>query len=358
MRRTSAVLSSLNPFPFSERVGKTRRLIAGAPRWLVEKRDLRRMPRHAFPIHIHAVPAIEMDRFVVPMANIASNVDISIAGHATPRLGTHTSINGDEPLIPRRTDSGREFRGHHHRDAAPPHQLFADMRLASGAARERLVAMDHSAPIRNAAIGNEEPLTLPDCSTAFGLNRPQTIDCGTHVMHVIARYCRREPVTIVAAKQVFVLRTVITHHQNHMVSIRLNVENFGSNSRFTTNIEELPGAVPANVNSDLRPMPPACFNQAQTRTHTGEVPTQVLLGRHTTPSNCWLGCRSDAGEGERKRVTLSRAESDARLSKRAPVHGVSFPQEKLPLQGGSVKGLLRNEAELIKILLTTTALWL
>lgn len=35
---------------------------------LVKKRDLRRMPREAFPVHVDAMPAIEIDGLVMPGA--------------------------------------------------------------------------------------------------------------------------------------------------------------------------------------------------------------------------------------------------------------------------------------------------
>ena len=49
---------------------------------LVEKRNLRRMPRKALPVHIDTMPANEIDRLVIPMADFAACVDFSVAGHA------------------------------------------------------------------------------------------------------------------------------------------------------------------------------------------------------------------------------------------------------------------------------------
>ena len=49
---------------------------------LVEKRNLQRMPRKAFPVHVDTMPANEIDRLVIPMADFAACVDFSVAGHA------------------------------------------------------------------------------------------------------------------------------------------------------------------------------------------------------------------------------------------------------------------------------------
>jgi len=42
------------------------------PPGLVEKRNLRRVPREAFPVHIDTMPASEIDRIVIPMADLAA----------------------------------------------------------------------------------------------------------------------------------------------------------------------------------------------------------------------------------------------------------------------------------------------
>ena len=48
----------------------------------VEKRDLWRMPRESFPVHIDTMPANEIDGLVIPMADFAVRIDFSVAGHA------------------------------------------------------------------------------------------------------------------------------------------------------------------------------------------------------------------------------------------------------------------------------------
>ena len=48
---------------------------------LVEKRDLRRVPRKAFPVHVDTMPASEIDRLVIPMADFTACVDFGRVPH-------------------------------------------------------------------------------------------------------------------------------------------------------------------------------------------------------------------------------------------------------------------------------------
>jgi hypothetical protein len=50
------------------------------------------MPRLALPIHENAMPALEMNRFVVPMLNVTTSVDVSVTRHAAPRECAHSRI--------------------------------------------------------------------------------------------------------------------------------------------------------------------------------------------------------------------------------------------------------------------------
>jgi hypothetical protein len=64
---------------------------------------------------------------------------------------------------------------------------------------------------------------------------------------------------------------------------RLYIQNLGYNTFLTTDVKEFARAIPANINSDLRPSGYAAFLYSNASTHTGEVPTEKLLGLHTTP---------------------------------------------------------------------------
>ena len=87
-------------------------LLAGCPRpgfrtWdasgLVEKRNLRRVPRKAFPVHVDTMPAKEIDRLVIPMA-ASPRVDFSVAGRATPRGARATMVGRDALVVLRHAD--------------------------------------------------------------------------------------------------------------------------------------------------------------------------------------------------------------------------------------------------------------
>jgi hypothetical protein len=91
-------------------------------------------------------------------------------------------------------------------------------------------------------------------------------------------------VTLIVSQQKFILETAIANHQHQMTSGRLYIENLGYNAHLGSNVKKLASTVPAYVDSDPLPLPGTGSTHKHTRTHAGEVPTQRLLGLHTTPS--------------------------------------------------------------------------
>jgi hypothetical protein len=87
----------------------------------------------------------------------------------------------------------------------------------------------------------------------------------------------------IAPKQELVLFASFANHQHQVMRTRLHVENLDGHLVFTPDDEYFAGTVPAYINCDLRPLPGAGSAHSNARTHTGEVPTQVLLGRHIIP---------------------------------------------------------------------------
>ncbi len=91
--------------------------------------------------------------------------------------------------------------------------------------------------------------------------------------------------TFIAPKQELVLFTSVSSHQHQVMRTRLHVENFDCNLFLTPDDEHFSGTVPAYINCNLRPLPEARRAHNNARAHAGEVPTQILLGRHTFPSS-------------------------------------------------------------------------
>ena len=165
---------------------------------------MRRMPREALPVHVDTMPANEIDRLVIPMADFAARVDFSVARHAAPRIARRSLIGRNKPVVLSNADACRVLTADHHGHAATPHHLAADVRFAARAAAERFVAMDHGALFGDAGLWNKEPLTLPDCPPAFDLLRPQACDCRPHVANVLAGHGSGKPVALIVSKQEFV----------------------------------------------------------------------------------------------------------------------------------------------------------
>src|SRR3712207_1194755 len=115
--------------------GPERSGLHAAPRhWLVQESDLRRVTRNALPVHVHAMPAIQVNRLMVRMAHTSASVNLGIAGHAAPSHLRRVVISGHEPLVTLETHAHRVLPANHDGDTLHPHQLFTDMRLASGPA--------------------------------------------------------------------------------------------------------------------------------------------------------------------------------------------------------------------------------
>ena len=269
------------------------------------------MPRKALPIHVDTMPTIQINRFVIPMADFAASINVGIACHATPRHTSRFGIGRDQPLIPNRTDSRRVLRGHHNRRTTSPHQLLTDMRLASTAAAERLIPVDHGVFVADTALRNEKPLTLPDRFAAFDLLWPKTRNCSPHIVDAIAGHCSSKPVALIPPKQELVSGVSVPNHQNKMAGRGLHVENLGCNGFSTSNIEEFASTVPANINSDLQPRPNAEFltrTRAPIREKCRRKNSSVVIQLLQIVR---LGYQLDADEEDRKRAVLCRADSMA-----------------------------------------------
>src|SRR5258708_3495719 len=63
---------------------------------LVEERYLRRVPREALPIHVDAMPTVEIDGLMISMADVSADIDFGVACHATPSEARRFFIRQDE----------------------------------------------------------------------------------------------------------------------------------------------------------------------------------------------------------------------------------------------------------------------
>ena len=86
--------------------------------------------------------------------------------------------------------------------------------------------------------------------------------------------------TFIAPKQELILLVAVPNHQHKMARSRPHIKNLGNNPVLTANVEEFAITIPANINSDFFSLPHAWFLDFQARAHTGEMPTQILRGRH------------------------------------------------------------------------------
>src|ERR1700747_1779986 len=154
---------------------------------------------------------------------------------------------------------------HHHRFTTSPHHLRADVRLAAATTAERLVAQDHGVLVVNADLRNKEPLPLPDRLAPPDFLGTQVGERRQNIADAVARHgCGK----------------------HHVMRTRLHIQNFDCNLVFTPDDKEFARAIPAYINCDLRPLQAAWSSQNNASAHADEVPTQILLGRHTFPSSC------------------------------------------------------------------------
>ena len=100
---------------------------------LVEERYLRRVPREAFLIHIDAMPSIEIDRFVIAMADFAADVDFSVACHVAPHQAGSVWVRREKLFVCIERKARWILTADHDGYATAPHHLRADVGLASGA---------------------------------------------------------------------------------------------------------------------------------------------------------------------------------------------------------------------------------
>src|SRR2546422_8814943 len=100
---------------------------------LIQERDLPRVLCKPLPVHVDAMPTIQMNGFVVTMAYVSPRVYLSVANHATPGHAPRLGIGVDEPVVLGLSDPSWIRRGNHDGNTRTPHQLFADMRLAATA---------------------------------------------------------------------------------------------------------------------------------------------------------------------------------------------------------------------------------
>jgi hypothetical protein len=268
-------------------------------------------------------------------------IDSGISHHLAPAETAGVFVGRYELVITREAQAGGIRAAHHHHFAALPHHLLADVRLAATSPAKRLVAQDHGVFVIHAGFRNKEPLALPDRLASLYLCRTQAGNCGSHIANTITRHSCSKPVAFIAPKQELMLFSSVSNHQHQVMRPRLHVDNFDCNPFFTPDDEHFAGTVPAYIDCNLRPLPEARSAHNDARTHTGEVPTQILLGRHTFPSNCW-GLPLCAAEEGRERAVLRRAsytvtqsmiDPHGRLLSLNKVARFRFRSNKLPNQG-------------------------
>src|SRR5262249_32193262 len=140
------------------------------------------MTRNTFAIHVHAMPSIEMNGFVVTMPDAASREYLGVANHAAPVHSTGIRIIFQKLVVFKLRDPARIGGGHHDSDSEAPYHLFAQMRLASAATAERFVPQDCGVLCLHARLTNKEPLSLPDRLAAFDLRGSKTRDRGSYIV--------------------------------------------------------------------------------------------------------------------------------------------------------------------------------
>src|SRR2546422_4954543 len=128
---------------------------------LIQERDLPSVLCKPLPVHVNAMPTIQVNGFVVTMAYISPHIYLSVANHATPGHTACFGISIDEPVVFGLNDTGWIRRGNHDGNARMPHQLFANMRLAATATAERLIPVNHPSVFMHLGRRNKEPLSLP-----------------------------------------------------------------------------------------------------------------------------------------------------------------------------------------------------
>src|SRR5271157_92378 len=249
--------------------------------WLVQERDLPGVPGKPLPVHVDAMPTIQVNGLVIAMPHVPPRIYLGVANHAAPGHTARPGIGINQPVVLRLRDTVWIRLGNHDRDSEAPHRLFADMRLAATATAERLVPMDYPGYFMCLGRGNKEPLALPDRVPALDLSRAKTRNRGPYIVNAVTGRRGGKPVTLVAAEQELILVAAGPYHQHKMARGRLHIQNLGSHPVLTANVEKLAIAVPANVNSDSFSLPHTRPLHFQARAHTGEMPAQILFcGRH------------------------------------------------------------------------------
>jgi hypothetical protein len=127
---------------------------------------------------------------------------------------------------------------------------------------------------------NEEPLTLPDCVPAFDLGGAKTRNRCPYIVNAVTGHRSGEPVTLITAEQELILVIAIPNHQHKMARSRPHIRNLGNSPVPTANPDKLAITIPARINSDFFSLPHTWFLDFQARAHAGEMPTQILSGRH------------------------------------------------------------------------------
>src|ERR1035438_721529 len=154
------------------------------------------------------------------------------------------------------------------------------MRLAATATAERLIPINHQGVFKHLGCRNKEPLPLPDRLAAFHLCGSKTFDRGPFIVNTVTRHRSGEPVTLITPEQELILVVALTNHQYKMARSRPHIKNLGNNPILTANIEKLAITIPAHIDSDFFSLPRARCLNLKPRAHAGEMPAQILCGRH------------------------------------------------------------------------------
>src|SRR6185312_3492883 len=111
-----------------------------------------------------------------------------------------------------------------------------------------------------------------------------------HIADAVTRNGCGKPVAFIAPKQELVFFGSFANHQHQVMRTRLHIKHLDDNLALAPDDEDLAGALPADINCNLRPLETAGSAHNDARTHAGEVATQIILGRHTSLSVV-QGCR-------------------------------------------------------------------
>ena len=221
---------------------------------LVEKSDLHCVACESLPVHIDAMPTIQINGAVVSMAYFSASKYFGVSNHSTPYELLRLGVLCNQLLVCGESESDRIPLRNHYGNASGADEFLAHVRFTAIPPAERLVSQDLELSEADSWFWNEEPLSLPNGLGTDNLVGSKAIDRGTDVTNAFTWYSGSEPVTLVSTQQVFVFGIAIADHQYQMVAGRTHVENFGFNLIHATKFEELAPTILDDVNDEFLPL--------------------------------------------------------------------------------------------------------